>query len=117
MQGWPSAVSNGQTATNGTANGGVYGSASGGQQAGYGTGQEGFAQSTSYPGQAAYGAFGQQQTGYGGSQVCSFRKCAHCLSGVKLTMTCTMMQMSLYGCFANVCLGVLHIKTTSVIML
>ncbi|DBB09979.1 hypothetical protein WJX82_004569 [Trebouxia sp. C0006] len=68
-QGWPAAASNGQTATNGAA--GMYGAVSGAQQAGYGTGQEAFAQSAGYPSQAgvaAYGAFGQQQTGYGGAQ-------------------------------------------------
>jgi len=71
LQVWPAGASNGQTATNGAA--GMYGAVSGAQQAGYGTGQEAFAQSAGYPSQAgiaAYGAFGQQQTGYGGAQVC-----------------------------------------------
>lgn len=65
LQGWPAGVSNGQA--NGTA--GMYGAVSGAQQAGFGTGQDSLAQSTGYPSQAAYGAFGQQQAGYGGSQV------------------------------------------------
>ena len=79
LQGWPAGASNGQTATNGAA--GMYGTVSGAQQTGYGTGQEAFAQSTGYPspaGAAAYGAFGQQQTGYGGAQVCQQGKQTCC---------------------------------------
>ena len=81
MQGWPAGASNGQAATNGAA--GMYGAVSGAQQAGYGTGQEAFAQSAGYPSQAgvaAYGAFGQQQSGYGGAQVCQQGKqrCSAC---------------------------------------
>jgi hypothetical protein len=61
----------------------MYGAVSGAQQAGYGTGQEAFAQSAGYPSQAgvaAYGAFGQQQSGYGGAQVCQQGKqtCSAC---------------------------------------
>ena len=47
----------------------MYGASPGGQQAGYSTGQDLFAQSANYATPGAYGAFAQQQAGYGGSQV------------------------------------------------
>ena len=62
-------MSNGQTGSAATGNAGVYGAATTAQQSGYGTGQDAFTQSSSYPSQTPFGAFGQQPTGYGGTQV------------------------------------------------
>ena len=69
LQGWPSVGSNVQAAGSGTPNAAMYGVTQSGQQAGYGAGQDLFGQSSGYPSTSAYGAFGQQQAGYGGAQV------------------------------------------------
>ena len=59
--------SSAQGTPNGTPS--MYGASPGGQQAGYSTGQDLFGQSANYATPGAYGAFAQQQAGYGGSQV------------------------------------------------
>ena len=69
LQAWPSMGSNAQGASNGTPSAAMYGASPGGQQAGYGTGQDLFSQSSAFTTPGAYGAFGQQQAGYGRSQV------------------------------------------------
>lgn len=69
LKGWPSMGSSAQGTPNGTPASSMYGASPGGQQAGYGTGQDLFGQSANYANPGAYGAFAQQQAGYGGSQV------------------------------------------------